>query len=115
MSNVRIRQATTDDLIGIFEAHRNSVERLCTSEYSDQQIRMWLDGRSPETYREAVEKGLLWLAGGALYLFLRGTRASSQGVYFARPPRALIERLDRLFQGKPEPKAEPAWEQGVLL
>ncbi|MEO6678114.1 MAG: PD-(D/E)XK nuclease family protein, partial [Pseudomonas sp.] len=53
--------------------------------------------------------------GGALYLFLRGTRAVSQGVYFARPPRALIERLDRLFQGKPEPKAEPAWEQGVLL
>ncbi|RON54513.1 exodeoxyribonuclease V subunit beta [Pseudomonas frederiksbergensis] len=53
--------------------------------------------------------------GGALYLFLRGTRAASQGVYFARPPRELIERLDRLFQGKPEPKAEPAWEQGVLL
>ncbi|VVP43584.1 RecBCD enzyme subunit RecB [Pseudomonas fluorescens] len=53
--------------------------------------------------------------GGALYLFLRGTRASSQGVYFARPPKELIERLDRMFQGKPEPKAEPAWEQGVLL
>ncbi|MGE8153062.1 exodeoxyribonuclease V subunit beta [Pseudomonas vancouverensis] len=53
--------------------------------------------------------------GGALYLFLRGTRAASQGVYFARPPKELIERLDRLFQGKPEPKAEPAWEQGVLL
>jgi exodeoxyribonuclease V beta subunit len=53
--------------------------------------------------------------GGALYLFLRGTRAPSQGVYFARPARELIERLDRLFQGKPEPKAEPAWEQGVLL
>jgi exodeoxyribonuclease V beta subunit len=53
--------------------------------------------------------------GGALYLFLRGTRAPSQGVYFARPPKELIERLDRLFQGKPEPKAEPAWEQGVLL
>ncbi|MDR6918880.1 exodeoxyribonuclease V beta subunit [Pseudomonas sp. 3296] len=53
--------------------------------------------------------------GGALYLFLRGTRASSQGVYFVRPPKELIERLDRMFQGKPEPKAEPAWEQGVLL
>jgi exodeoxyribonuclease V beta subunit len=53
--------------------------------------------------------------GGALYLFLRGTRAASQGVFFTRPPRELIERLDRLFQGKPEPKAEPAWEQGVLL
>jgi len=53
--------------------------------------------------------------GGALYLFLRGTRASSQGVYFTRPPKELIERLDRMFQGKPEPKAEPAWEQGELL
>ncbi|MBX8472701.1 PD-(D/E)XK nuclease family protein, partial [Pseudomonas sp. RIT778] len=53
--------------------------------------------------------------GGALYLFLRGTRAPGGGVYFARPPRALIERLDLMFQGKPQPKAEPAWEQGVLL
>ncbi|WP_426238066.1 exodeoxyribonuclease V subunit beta [Pseudomonas sp. TWP3-2] len=53
--------------------------------------------------------------GGALYLFLRGIRATSQGVYFARPPRELIERLDRMFQGKAEPKAEPAWEQGILL
>jgi exodeoxyribonuclease V beta subunit len=54
--------------------------------------------------------------GGALYLFVRGTQAASQGVYFTRPPRELIERLDRLFQGKAEqPRAEPAWEQGVLL
>ncbi len=53
--------------------------------------------------------------GGAVYLFLRGTRAATQGAYFARPPKELIERLDRMFQGKPDPKAEPAWEQGVLL
>lgn len=53
--------------------------------------------------------------GGALYLFLRGTRSASQGVYFTKPPRALIEQLDRLFQGAPEPKAEPAWVQGELL
>ncbi|MCU7648982.1 exodeoxyribonuclease V subunit beta [Pseudomonas piscis] len=54
--------------------------------------------------------------GGALYLFLRGTHSASQGVYFARPPRQLIERLDLMFQGRAEPpKAEPAWEQGVLL
>jgi exodeoxyribonuclease V beta subunit len=53
--------------------------------------------------------------GGAVYLFLRGTRAPGQGVYFARPSRALIERLDRLFQGKPEPKPEAAWVQGELL
>ncbi|MBV4550138.1 exodeoxyribonuclease V subunit beta [Pseudomonas sp. SWRI102] len=53
--------------------------------------------------------------GGALYIFLRGTRAASQGVYFTKPPRTLIEQLDRLFQGAPEPKAEPAWVQGELL
>ena len=54
--------------------------------------------------------------GGALYLFLRGTRSQGQGVYFTRPPRVLIESLDLMFQGKPVPKtAEPAWEQGVLL
>ncbi|GAB7532714.1 exodeoxyribonuclease V subunit beta [Pseudomonas sp. 3A(2025)] len=38
--------------------------------------------------------------GGALYLFLRGSRAPGQGVYFIRPPRELIESLDLLFQGK---------------
>ncbi|GHU10578.1 RecBCD enzyme subunit RecB [Betaproteobacteria bacterium] len=37
--------------------------------------------------------------GGALYLFLR---APANGVYRARPPRALIERLDALFKGERE-------------
>ena len=54
--------------------------------------------------------------GGALYLFLRGTRSQGQGVFFTRPPRHLIESLDLMFQGKPQPqRAEPAWEQGELL
>ena len=54
--------------------------------------------------------------GGALYLFLRGTRSQSQGVFFTRPPRVLIESLDLMFQGKSLPKpVEPTWEQGVLL
>ncbi|NWC10680.1 exodeoxyribonuclease V subunit beta [Pseudomonas agarici] len=53
--------------------------------------------------------------GGALYLFLRGSRSPSQGAYFVRPPRELIEHLDLLFQGKPVAKSEPAWEQGSLL
>jgi len=37
--------------------------------------------------------------GGAVYLFVRGARAASQGAWFTRPPRELIEGLDRLFQG----------------
>ncbi|WP_296265358.1 exodeoxyribonuclease V subunit beta [Pseudomonas sp. UBA6562] len=38
--------------------------------------------------------------GGALFIFLRGLGARSRGVYFSRPPKALIEQLDLLFQGK---------------
>jgi len=35
--------------------------------------------------------------GGAVYLFLRGSHAESQGLFVDRPPRELIERLDALF------------------
>nr|WP_201005670.1 exodeoxyribonuclease V subunit beta [Pseudomonas cichorii] len=45
--------------------------------------------------------------GGAVYLFLRGSRSATQGVYFTRPPRELIESLDLLFQGKLLPTAQP--------
>jgi exodeoxyribonuclease V beta subunit len=38
--------------------------------------------------------------GGALYFFLRGLKADSQGLYFDRPPRALIESLDQAFAGQ---------------
>ncbi|MCC4114376.1 exodeoxyribonuclease V subunit beta [Aromatoleum toluclasticum] len=35
--------------------------------------------------------------GGAVYLFLRGSHASTRGVHAERPPRALIEALDAEF------------------
>ncbi|CAB3764264.1 exodeoxyribonuclease V subunit beta [Paraburkholderia solisilvae] len=35
--------------------------------------------------------------GGAVYLFLRGSHAQSQGLHVDRPPRELIEQLDALF------------------
>lgn len=38
--------------------------------------------------------------GGALYLFLRGSRADGKGIHHARPPRVLIEALDALFKGQ---------------
>ncbi|WP_109476389.1 exodeoxyribonuclease V subunit beta [Paraburkholderia sp. C35] len=37
--------------------------------------------------------------GGAVYLFLRGLNASTQGIFAERPPRELIEQLDALFMG----------------
>ncbi|KQP03552.1 exodeoxyribonuclease V subunit beta [Pseudorhodoferax sp. Leaf265] len=39
--------------------------------------------------------------GGALYLFLRGAEADTQGVFATKPPRALIEALDTLFRHEP--------------
>ncbi|UTW13823.1 exodeoxyribonuclease V subunit beta [Marinobacterium rhizophilum] len=44
--------------------------------------------------------------GGAFYLFLRGMRAGDKerpGVFHRRPARALVEALDRLFDGQPLP------------
>ena len=40
--------------------------------------------------------------GGAVYIFLRGAHSVTQGVYFAKPPRELIEELDALFRGAPQ-------------
>ncbi|CAE6774042.1 exodeoxyribonuclease V subunit beta [Paraburkholderia nemoris] len=37
--------------------------------------------------------------GGAVYLFLRGLNAPTQGVFVERVPREMIERLDELFKG----------------
>lgn len=37
--------------------------------------------------------------GGAIYVFLRGVQAPSQGLFVERPPRALIEALDRMLRG----------------
>jgi exodeoxyribonuclease V beta subunit len=37
--------------------------------------------------------------GGAVYIFLRGHAAPSQGLHCERPPKVLIESIDELFQG----------------
>jgi exodeoxyribonuclease V beta subunit len=44
--------------------------------------------------------------GGAVYMFVRGSRAVSQGAWFTRPPRELIEGLDLLFKGRSPAQAE---------
>ncbi|NCC40307.1 MAG: exodeoxyribonuclease V subunit beta [Gammaproteobacteria bacterium] len=37
--------------------------------------------------------------GGAVYVFLRGSGAASQGLFTDKPPKALLTGLDRLFAG----------------
>jgi exodeoxyribonuclease V beta subunit len=41
--------------------------------------------------------------GGAVYLFLRGIDQPGAGVFFDRPPRTLIETLDRAFAQAVQP------------
>jgi len=41
--------------------------------------------------------------GGAVYLFLRGIHAPGAGAFTDKPPRALIEQLDAMFDGKAAP------------
>lgn len=44
--------------------------------------------------------------GGAVFIFLRGADSAGHGLYFAKPPRALIEALDALFRGAHEPEQQ---------
>jgi exodeoxyribonuclease V beta subunit len=37
--------------------------------------------------------------GGAIYLYLRGVDGQGHGVHVERPPRAMIDALDALFEG----------------
>jgi len=38
--------------------------------------------------------------GGAVYLFLRGIHAPGAGAFCDKPPKALMEQLDAMFDGK---------------
>ena len=44
--------------------------------------------------------------GGALFIFLRGANRAGHGLYFAKPPRELIESLDALFRGALAPEQQ---------
>ncbi|WP_421552851.1 GNAT family N-acetyltransferase [Pseudomonas yamanorum] len=104
MNNLLIRAARLEDAEGIFQVHKNSVENLCNADYGPDQISMWLDGRSPETYREAIVAGNFWLActdtlqgfveidgHEVSKLFVRGD-AAGQGM----GARLLLEALQRI-------------------
>jgi putative acetyltransferase len=65
MHSLTIRLATEADTDAIFRVHQDSVRQLCGRQYSPEQIAMWLDGRTPEVYLEAIGQHTLWVAVGA--------------------------------------------------
>lgn len=46
----------------VFQLHMDSVQRLCGSHYSRDQIEAWFVGRSGANYHSAIRQGALWLA-----------------------------------------------------
>jgi GNAT superfamily N-acetyltransferase len=64
MNQITIRLARVDEIDAIYAVHRDSVSALCTSHYTSQQIAMWLDGRVPEMYLDAITSRQLWVAIG---------------------------------------------------
>lgn len=60
-----IRQAVMGDAEAIFDAHRDSVLNLCAGAYTEAQLRVWFEGRSPTIYQAALEAGRIWLAESA--------------------------------------------------
>lgn len=86
-----VRAGRADEVEQIYEVHRDSVNALCGSHYTEEQLRGWLAGRSARMYLPAIERGRLWvfedeareLCGFAeidgnelTKLFIRGDRAA---------------------------------------
>jgi GNAT superfamily N-acetyltransferase len=57
-----IRAARADEIEAIFAVHRDSVRSLCAGHYTPAQIAMWLEGRTPAMYLDAIATGQLWVA-----------------------------------------------------
>jgi putative acetyltransferase len=62
MSQLTIRAARADEIQDIYAVHRDSVSVLCKNDYTSKQIAMWLDGRAPDMYLSAIDRGQLWVA-----------------------------------------------------
>jgi exodeoxyribonuclease V beta subunit len=82
--------------------HAYTPERLQAAMASSHYyLQYWLYVLALHRHLRAVQPGYDYERdmGGVRYLFLRGIGAPTRGVYAARPPRVLVEALDRLLHG----------------
>jgi putative acetyltransferase len=61
-ATIRVRIATREDAEEVFATHRDSVESQCREFYTDEQVAMWLEGRSPATYDKAISEHRILVA-----------------------------------------------------
>jgi exodeoxyribonuclease V beta subunit len=91
----RVEDYGADALERAMQAHRYPLQVLVYTVALHRYLRLRLPGYDYDRH-----------LGGVFYLFLRGMRRETgprTGVFFTRPPRALVERLDRTLQGEVPP------------
>lgn len=59
---MKIRNAKIKDAIAIDRLHKNAVSKICSKFYTNEQIKAWLKGRSPEGYYANINKGEIFVA-----------------------------------------------------
>ncbi len=97
--NPELREAKLSDAQALFEAHVDSVQNLCTGAYSEEQLAVWFEDRSPEIYRTAIETGQIWLAeqDGSVLGFV-GFQAGEITLLFVRRRASGLGIGERLFR-----------------
>jgi putative acetyltransferase len=97
-SDFSIREAGMADAEALFEAHQDSVDSLCAGAYSEAQLAVWFEGRSPEIYRPAIEAHQIWLAeqSGRVLGFV-GYAVGEVTLLFVRKEAAGVGLGKRLF------------------
>ena len=93
---VNLRLATPADCQAIYHVHRDSVEQLCGADYDARQIAMWLEGRTPEVYDAAIDRGQLWVAeqsGIIGFVEIEGYELSKLFIAGARSGQGIGTRL----------------------
>lgn len=58
---MEIKIATINDAKEMHRIHTVAVNTTCKDFYTDEQIKAWLEGRSPEGYYEGIKKGEMYV------------------------------------------------------
>lgn len=98
MSAMTVRLASGDEIAAIDDVHRDAVHALCATHYTPEQIAMWLDGRTPAMYLDAIARGQRWVAVDgddaiAGFVEIDGHEISKLFVRGARAGRGVVRLL----------------------
>ena len=57
----QIRTASKDDAESIYNLHTSSIHELCSTHYSEDEIRQWIDRQSLKKYQSFIERGVIFV------------------------------------------------------